>query len=52
MAQEPQDASNMLKEQIKSLRECIRAGPPYCQGTVPVAANDLTLFYGTVEDAQ
>ncbi|KAI0747534.1 hypothetical protein C8Q74DRAFT_1452974 [Fomes fomentarius] len=42
---------NVLEEQIECLCDCIRPGPPYCQGTVSLPASDLTLFYGTVENA-
>ncbi|KAI0747530.1 hypothetical protein C8Q74DRAFT_1222904 [Fomes fomentarius] len=45
------ETPDALEEQIKCLRDCIRPGPPYCQGTVSVPASDLTLFYGSVENA-
>ncbi|KAI0747529.1 hypothetical protein C8Q74DRAFT_1212525 [Fomes fomentarius] len=51
MTEAPRQTPNTLKAHIKSLRKCILAGPPYCQGTVSVPARDLTLFYGTVENA-
>ncbi len=36
----------LLKSQLKRLRNSIAKGPPYCQGTLSLPDSDFTLFYG------
>ena len=39
-------------KQLRKLRKAIMNRPPYCSGTVPVQAIELSLFYGEGEQAR
>ena len=46
--EKPEDTS---ETQLKALKAAIVNRPPYCSGSLPLEASDLTLFYGKGDSA-